>query len=56
MLVRLEQVLDISKAFNLENLWLFLYHFSVKGKEDKLSKAVRFKDDALLTIQKHVCM
>lgn len=33
MFVVLEQVLDVSKAFNLENLRLFLNHFSVKERE-----------------------
>lgn len=37
MLVGLEQVLDVGKAFNLENLWLFLNHFSVKEKEQVIS-------------------
>lgn len=37
MLVGLEQVLDVSKTFNLENLGLFLDHFSVNGKEHKIS-------------------
>lgn len=45
MFVGLEQVLDISKAFNLENLWLFLNHFSVKGKEHKSSKTLHFEDN-----------
>lgn len=37
MFVGLKQVLDVSKTFNLENFWLFLNHFSVKGKEQTIS-------------------